>query len=81
MISTPTKRSPRTEGGGDFAPALGGGSGAKRTCGPRGTSMGRARSGSQANRGVNPLNSPLNPALRAGRTRSGLAAREQECLV
>lgn len=35
MISTDTKRSPRTEGGGDFAPALGGGSGVKRTCSPR----------------------------------------------
>ena len=31
-----TKRSPRPEGGGVFAPALGGGSGAKRACGPRG---------------------------------------------
>lgn len=27
------KRSPRPEGGGDFAPALGGGSGAKRVAG------------------------------------------------
>jgi hypothetical protein len=34
MTST-TKRSHRPEGGGDFAPALGGGSGAKRACSPR----------------------------------------------
>lgn len=32
MISKATKRSPRTESGGDFVPALGGGSGAKRAC-------------------------------------------------
>jgi hypothetical protein len=33
--SNSAKRSPRPEGGGDFAPALGGGSGAKRACGPQ----------------------------------------------
>ena len=58
MISTVTKRSPRTEGGGDFAPALGGGSGAKRACSPRLVLMkDRARSGSQANRGLSLTNS------------------------
>ena len=35
-----TEVRPRPEGGGDFAPALGGGSGAKRACGPRGLEAG-----------------------------------------
>ncbi len=35
MISANSQRSPRTEGGGVFAPVLGDGSGAKRAFSPR----------------------------------------------